>query len=69
MSEESSESDIIKVSFANKKPEQAQTCKYCDKPFETNEESKVHMIFHDIEIPEDEVAICEHCCPTEPSAV
>ena len=61
MSEESSESDIIKVLYANKKPEQAQTCEYCDKPFETIEELKIHMISHNIEISEDEVAICDHC--------
>ena len=55
---ESSESDI---SFANKKPEQAQTCEYCDKPFDTNKELKIHMISHNIELSEDEVAICDHC--------
>ena len=53
MSEESSESD--------KKPEQAQTSDDCDKPFETIEELKIHMNFHDIELSEDEVAICDHC--------
>ena len=70
---DNSESDIINVSFSNKKTEnkekvemqESQICEYCDKAFANSKELKIHMISHNIETIESEVkqdVICDKCC-------
>ena len=75
---ENSESDIINVSFSNKKTEnkekveiekqmqeEAQLCDYCDKAFANSKELKIHMVSHNVETIDSEVkqeVICDKCC-------